>query len=237
MLREYESLYGMPEQGGPHDQEYVLREVMRDLYIGGAPVWTIEPVMERVAEGLTGKRGVDYFLLPRKVFVFAPTSGATVMFRWERGFQIHKLDSAERLAIRLASYASNIHSVNSLPTQLPDPQDLRAAFQRQSTVVFNRPPDKDQLAEDILNLASDAEGLFFYLNSRQAENNQAKRSSGDLEEEEKKEEGPMQAFWKVEESTSELFSRLAAIDAMRRIDEIDEENKKFIYPKWVCTAH
>ena len=31
LLREYHERFGMPAQGGPKDQEYVLREVAKDL--------------------------------------------------------------------------------------------------------------------------------------------------------------------------------------------------------------
>lgn len=53
LMREYLQHYGMPERGGPRDQELVLREVIRDLYGGGAPLWALEPVMQKAAEGLT----------------------------------------------------------------------------------------------------------------------------------------------------------------------------------------
>ena len=53
LLREYLANFGMPERGGPRDQEYVLREIIRDLYAGGVPLWALEPVMQKAAEGLT----------------------------------------------------------------------------------------------------------------------------------------------------------------------------------------
>jgi hypothetical protein len=53
LIREYLYHYGMPERGGPRDQELVLREIIRDLYGGGAPLWALEGVMQRVAEGWT----------------------------------------------------------------------------------------------------------------------------------------------------------------------------------------
>jgi hypothetical protein len=99
LLREYHDRFGMPQKGGPKDQEYILREITKDLYAGGAPLWTLEPVMKKVAEGLTGKRGVDFFMLPRRAFIFAPSSGATSMFRIERGYDMQRLDAMEKVAV------------------------------------------------------------------------------------------------------------------------------------------
>jgi hypothetical protein len=53
LIREYLAHYGMPERGGPRDQEHVLREIIRDLYAGGVPLWALEPVVQKAAEGLT----------------------------------------------------------------------------------------------------------------------------------------------------------------------------------------
>ena len=227
LLREYEERFGMPEQGGPRDQEDVLREVCKDLYKGGAPIWALDPVMAKVAEGLTGKRGVDFFLLPRKAFIFAPSSGATTMFRTERGFCINKLDAMERIAVRLASFATNTRGINSLPARLPRPVELRTAFRTESVVAFHRGLEKEQLAKEILTLASDAEGLFFYINSQQADTlSQSNSDNGNAH--------PMDSFWKVNDSSSELFSRLATIEAIASIDKMDAESKE-LYSKMVST--
>ena len=67
LLREYYDQFGMPDEGGPKDQEYVLREVTKDLYSSGCPIWALENVMQQCSEGLTGNQGVDFFVLPRKV--------------------------------------------------------------------------------------------------------------------------------------------------------------------------
>lgn len=53
LLRKYLDQHGMPPTGGARDQEYVLREVIRDLYAGGTPLWALQPVMQKTAEGLT----------------------------------------------------------------------------------------------------------------------------------------------------------------------------------------
>lgn len=67
LLREYYNRFGMPDEGGPKDQEFVLREVTKDLYSSGCPIWALENVMQQCSEGLTGNQGVDFFVLPRKV--------------------------------------------------------------------------------------------------------------------------------------------------------------------------
>jgi hypothetical protein len=39
LLRFYDDKYGMPTEGGPRDRAYVLRQVVRDLYRGGIPMY------------------------------------------------------------------------------------------------------------------------------------------------------------------------------------------------------
>jgi hypothetical protein len=56
-MRLYLDEFGMPIQGGPRDQDYVLREAVRDLYAGGTPLWALESVMQKAAEGLTVRWG------------------------------------------------------------------------------------------------------------------------------------------------------------------------------------
>lgn len=227
LLREYESRFGIPEKGGVRDQEYVIREVYKDLYAGGAPIWALEPVMEKAAEGLTGQRGVNFCLLPRKAFIFAPSSGATAMFSTDRGFCINKLDSMERVVVRLASFASNTHGVSSVPARLPHIEELRKAFRKalrgQSAIIGAEQSSKEELAAEILSLASDAEGLFFFVNT--SESLHGSTSAGDLSS-----SLPIDEFWKVDESTRDVFSRLATIEAMDSIDKIDTDSKVLYSP-------
>lgn len=70
----------------------------------------------------------------------------------------------ERVAVRLASFASNTQSTSNVPARWPKPQELRQAFRTESLAGFHY--SKEEMAEEILNLASEAEGLFFYINSR-----------------------------------------------------------------------
>jgi hypothetical protein len=219
LLREYHERFGMPVKGGPRDHEYILREITRDLYLGGAPMWTLEPVMKKVAEGLTGKKGVDFFMLPRRAFIFAPSSGATSMFPIARGYDIQRLDAMEKVAVRLASYASNTQSVSNVPSRLPKPQELRRAFRTES--VSGVQLCREEMSEEILNLASEAEGLFFFINSKQYK--VAARDLNATSMEEKSHE--LGEFWTVEDTTRELFSRLAAIEALDSIDKLDVERK------------
>lgn len=226
LLREYFSVYGMPEQGGPKDQEYVLREVLKDLYEGGVPIWTLEPAMERVAEGLTGKRGVDFCIFPRKAFIFAPSSGAISMFRIASEFDIQKLTGTERILVRIASFASNTHGVSSLPSRFPDPAELKQAARQSELNVSDYlvDPNRETIAAHILGLASRAEGLFFFINSTDRPDTTVSESCDTAGSDD------VNDFWQVEDHISELFSRLATIEAIQTMDDMDN-NKKDLYSK------
>jgi hypothetical protein len=71
--------------------------------------------MQRTAEGLTGHPHVNWFILPRKAFIFAPSSGATSMFAIQRGFKVCKMEDMEKVVVRLASFASNTRGVSNVP--------------------------------------------------------------------------------------------------------------------------
>lgn len=227
---------------------YFLLDATTDA--GGAPIWTLDPVMIKVAEGLTGKRGVDFFFLPRKAFIFAPTSGASIMFAWNRGFRISRLEDMERVAVRLASFTSNTSSISSLPSRMPHASELRNAYRQESQVGLSDDETdltQDEMAEEILNLASDSEGLFYFLNARTESN---KSSSSSLESMTNGnavtndatlsptrslaggETPETDSFWKVEDSTSELFSRLAAMEAIKSVDRINSD-KTVLYPWYI----
>ena len=222
-LREYADRFGMPRQGGPKDQEFVLREVFRDLYLGGAPVWALESVMQKAAEGLTGDPGINWLLLPRKAFMSGGSLG-TSMFKCERGFSIQKMDNMERIATRLASFASNTKGFNDVPSRLPKHIELLKASRTASSRVLGvQMQDSKKLSKEILSLASRAEGLFFFVNKRRAEAIKA-------------ESGPLHpgddAFWNITEREQEVFSRLATIDAMEAISKLDTKHVD-AYPWWL----
>ncbi len=220
LLREYEARFGLPEEGDAKDQQWVLRELCCHLYAGGTPIWVLQPVMERAAFGLTGAKGVDFCLFPRSAFIFAPSPGATIMFRMERGFHMHKTTLMERVLVRIASFGTNTETVHSIPSQFPNPE------------VFQRPPrgqsvkmtkSREELAQEILDLASEGTGLFFYTHAQDYPSSKHARDHGLV----------VDNFWQVEDSIKELFKRLAAIEAEISIDAANDQlslhDKKY-YP-------
>jgi uncharacterized membrane protein YjjP (DUF1212 family) len=146
LLREYYSIYGLPEhdRGGFNEQMFVLREILKDLYAGGGPVWTLEKAIERGAEGLMGTKNVDVGILPRKGFICVTPlssldrSGNTTytgnstpshisMFRIQNGFDIQRLTMAEKFLVRIASYASNTYGFSNIPSRYPSSTELHRA--------------------------------------------------------------------------------------------------------------
>jgi hypothetical protein len=73
------------------------------------------------------------------------------------------------------------------------------------------------MAKMILHMASSAAGLFYFVNARGYQ--------------EKKTANPLDEFWVVSDDERELFSRLAAIEAIDMIKTIDSEQKE-LYPWW-----
>ena len=188
LLRDYLVEYDMPVRGGPGDQEHVLREVVRDLYAGGTPLWALEPVMQKAAEGLTGQPNINWQLYPRKAILYIPNNntvgggnrssgtGTTNMFKMDRGFNISKMSAMEGVVVRLASFASNVQGVSNIPARFPRPQEFRKAARTESVRNLSKssntllpPPilEESKLARKILNLASRQQGLFYYVNSRE----------------------------------------------------------------------
>ena len=228
LLREYERRFGMPEAGDSRDQQYVLTELCRGLYGGGTPLWTLKPAMSQAAQGLTGARGVEFSLFPRTAFVFAPTSGSTLMFNMDRGFRIQMLTLMERVLVRLSSFASNTRSVHSVETiHPPQVSDLLRACRGES-VQFGRGYRKDALAKEILDLASDGVGLFYLTSHAEQMQLKAMHAHNNLSANATE----IQTFWTVEPSIKELFTRLATIEADRAIDAIKEEMAaRPLYPR------
>jgi uncharacterized membrane protein YjjP (DUF1212 family) len=238
LLRAYLDVYGMPERGGPEDQACVLHEVVEDLYKGGAPLWALEPVMKKVTEGLTGQSIVEWTCLPRQALCYF--SGRTVMFSYARGFDMSRLDAMEKVSSRLASFASNIHSVSSVPTRFPRLKELNlisaaevtstssssiecSSASMESVTASQRLAHEFDSAEAlgaaILGLASMSQGLFYFVNSKSY-----------LKTTNSKE---VDNFWIVSEQERELFSRLAAIEAKEMIRQLDEETSVVLYPSWL----
>lgn len=222
LLRSYQERFGMPENGDIRDQEYVLRECVKDLYAGGAPLWSLESIMTKMAHGLTGNPHVNWYFLPKKAFVFAPSSGATTMFSLQRGFSMRKLADMEVLTVRLASFASNTRGTSDIPMRFPFHDELQqTAAAEEATFRFQPPLTQEELAEEILDTASEGQGLFYYVNAR-----------GYLQSVQDPE---VSDFWTIPEAERELFSRLACREAMTMIQEIDAGQKQ-LYPPLVIIA-
>lgn len=222
LLREYQRRFGLPDGGGPADEQWVLVELCRGLYSGGTPLWTLKPAMSRAATGMSGARGVEFCLLPRSAFVFAPTSGATVMFAMERGFSVSTLTQMERVLVRLASFASNTRSVLSVESGSPSVSVLLRASRGESMVFGGLKYTREDLAAEILDLASEGMGLF-YLTAHAEEMRMKAPDSRQI-----------QSFWAVPESLRVLFSRLATIEAVRAIEDIKERQaSRVLYPRAV----
>ena len=191
LLRQYQMRYGTPYRGGPRDQEIVLREVYTGLFTGGAPIWAISTVMEKVVEGLTGHQNVKWMILPRMALAQDSNSGETFMFSATRSFDFSKLEAMEGLAIRLCSFATNTRGPNVVPSRTPNSKELSKAAKEGSTMTLDvgvhsqgvkglpyggedQPSsttgDDGQafLAKKILNLSSKSESIFYFANMQAA---------------------------------------------------------------------
>jgi len=214
----------MPDTGGVQVQRDVVAEITRELYQSGAPTWVLAPVMERVSEGLNGKTGVQFSIFPRELFIFYPpsqsTPSATDMLKVQPGFHMSRLGAIEQVAVRLASFASNTGSVERLSStafRMPDKDELSRAETTETAYTQQRKgvPRADQLAREILGLASETYGLFYFLNTPKFQ--QAVNATGESE------------FWTVDESTRELFTRLAANEAAQSLAKIQSEQETELY--------
>lgn len=221
LLRYYRAEYGMPQSGGRPVQKSVIADLTRELYNSGAPTWVLEPVMERVAEGLNGRKGVQFSVFPRQTFIFYPSSrtstSGTDMIKLQPGFHMSRLGAVEQVAVRLASFASNTGSVERLSGsafRVPDIGELSHAESVETAKMKLRhnKPNAETLAKEILNLASETYGLFYFLNTPQFQ--EAVHAAGDSE------------FWQVEDSTRELFTRLAADEASKALTKIQTDHKE-----------
>lgn len=273
LLRTYYELYGLPNDGGPSDQLFVLREVLKDLYAGGGPVWVLEKAMERGAEGITGRAdGVDVGILPRKASICI-SNVMISMFRIQSGFNIQRLTSAEKILVRMASFASNTSGFSNIPSKFPSAMELKRAaatadiaspssllsslmdrsVSSKASTTSVLPPNidvtsstttddahRDLMAKQILNLASSSEGLFFFINSSDrpdtstqqhhhptVKNGKFTSSSHPMKYEED------ESFWHIEEHISDLFSRLATIEAIQMLVEAHTKKSVVLYPKYI----
>ena len=192
-----------------------------------------------------GQPDVNCHLYPRHAFIYYPTAG-TASFKIERGFNIRKMDNIEKVAVRLASFASNVEAVSNIPQRFPNPNEFRRAARTESVRHLNKAEDPKKLARKMLHLASKQTGLFYHVNSRQYQGNSNKKNNqNDIDDDDINKDKDSQLndenykdnddhpalpaaldFWVVSEEERECFSRLACQEAMRAIDKIDAEEKK-----------
>ena len=141
------------------------------------------------------------------------------------------------------AFASNTNSTSSLPSRVPRTSELRSAYRSESMANLSESESdytREELAEEILNLASESEGLFFFLNSGNANKGSSASLSSAGDHSEPADTNTLtesvapesDAFWKVDEAATELFSRLATIEAINSLDKIDAD-KKVLYPPFV----
>lgn len=234
LLREYEERFGIPERGGAKEQLWVLTELCTRLYASGTPLWVLKPVMSKAAEGLTGSRLVDFVLFTRSGFIYSPSSNTTASFSMERGFDMRMMTVAERILVRLASFASNSRTVHSIKADMPKLPTLIKAARGQSVMIMGRSDRREILAKDILDLASEGVGLFYLthldLKGGGLSGEFASDPSGAsdmLNDEAKK-------FWTIDNPIREIFTRLVTMEAvasLKAMSELPPSSK--VYPRYV----
>ena len=225
LLKEYKTKYRMPTGGDHRDQEFILREINKELYAGGVPIWVLADLLTRAAEALLGKPEINFWILPQKTVMFAPnsgTSGITSMFSTVRGFAMYRLDRMEPIAIRLASFASCSTSDPSQKMKSFHPDELRKAATTCSPTSLSSSSDsmfdegnvlqgREQLASEILHLASETQGWFSFLS--------CKNFTMDVD----CEGDPINASFYADASLRELFFRLVAQEAKESILQINRD--------------
>ncbi|CAB9501987.1 pheromone-regulated membrane protein [Seminavis robusta] len=231
LLREYERRFGVPTDGDLQVQRQVVSGITQNLYGSGCPTWILDTVMTRVHEGMTGKEGMELLILPNRCFVYYPESdnkqcAGTNLFKMSAGFDIYKLGAVEQVAVRLASFASNTKSTerfNAASFRMPRRQELdsikRQEMRTTSKYLQDELPTQEAMASEILDLASSTYGLFFFLN-----NPKLQQATNETAEDDQ--------FWEIDDSTRNIFTRLAAHEASTAMNAI-QENKRQLYPQKV----
>jgi hypothetical protein len=156
------------------------------------------------------------------------------MFGMTRGYDMRRLDDMETIAVRLASFASNTSTAASIPVRWAQPSELRQAFSSEAMHYDDEDAlqltTREELATEILDLASEAEGLFFFLNAHRAVALRGQQDDDAIEAL----KAELGAFWKVDEQLRNLFSHLACLEAMQNIDKMDAKRKP-LYSAWTIT--
>jgi hypothetical protein len=147
-------------------------------------------------------------------------------FPTERGFDIGKLTLTEKLLVRVSSFASNARSVHSIQPGSFNPRDLMRASRGISSKNLDNELSKDELSREILDLANDGVGLFFLTHEEKRKDNPATskytilgRIKDSLHKDGKEAElSSMEDFFKVKDSSREIFTRLATIEAVEALE-------------------
>lgn len=157
------------------------------------------------------------------------------MFKIDRGFDISKMSAMEGVAVRLATFASNVNGVSNIPARFPNPHELQQAARVESVRHFDRVEERGKLARKILNLASKQQGLFYYVNSRGYMEDKPTPidNSAKLTVHKRWQHNNLEDFWIVSDEERDLFSHLACQEAMKAIEMIDaresDPDRKTIY--------
>lgn len=235
LLREYKERFGMPERGGVREQLWVLTELCTRLYSSGTPLWVLKPVMSKAAEGLTGSRFVDFVLFTRSGFIYSPSNNTTASFSMERGFDMRMMTFAERILVRLASFASNTRTVHSIKADIPKLSTLIKAARGQSVVFMGKSDRRHVLAKEILDLASEGIGLFYLTQKdvrgtgirNELDSSDQSGSFGPINQEVKQ-------FWTIDDSDREVFTRLVTMEAVSSLKAMSNlPPSTVVYPRRV----
>lgn len=266
LLREYERRYyrmlpSDEELCGPAVQRQVLAEITKDLYGSGTPTWVLETVMERVAEGMTGREGVQLLLLPNVCFIVYPaaassasassssssstttstttssSSGATTdMFRISPGFDISRMGAVEQVAVRLASFASNTKSAERLHAAAfrgPRPKELAQIQHQETAAVAEYLQNNEQQPPGPEALAKEILDLASSTYGLFFFLNSPKFQTAINATD------PDDVFWEVPYSTRELFTRLATHEAAQSLGRLRQisaaEQRQPLYPNLVVS--
>mmetsp|Transcript_4364 Transcript_4364/g.8390 ORF Transcript_4364/g.8390 Transcript_4364/m.8390 type:complete len:693 (-) Transcript_4364:1869-3947(-) len=235
LLREYKERFGMPERGGVREQLWVLTELCTRLYSSGTPLWVLKPVMSKAAEGLTGSRFVDFVLFTRSGFIYSPSNNTTASFSMERGFDMRMMTFAERILVRLASFASNTRTVHSIKADIPKLSTLIKAARGQSVVFMGKSDRRHVLAKEILDLASEGIGLFYLTQKdvrgtgirNELDSSDQSGSFGPINQEVKQ-------FWTIDDLDREVFTRLVTMEAVSSLKAMSNlPPSTVVYPRRV----
>jgi len=234
LLREYEDRFGIPRRGGSKEQLWVLTELCTRLYASGTPLWVLKPVMSKAAEGLTGSRQIDFVLFTRSGFIYSPSNVTTASFPMERGFDMRMVTVAERILVRLASFASNSRTVHAIQADFPSLPVLIKAARGQSVMAMGKSDRREMLAKEILDLASEGTGLFYLLN----QNLHGDGIGSELKSDDPRVDDPatreIRDFWEIEIPIREVFTRLVTIEALASLQALkNSPPTSDFYPRYV----